>query len=119
MMVLNNALDNMKSRALKNAICLNFEHINRVLLRLREYEEANFKELKFYFTLLRHIIQLVDQMQDVKARSELKKYIFNHPSLGHLRNEMTKDISLFKGVTSGFPSDANLTVSILDMTIVF
>jgi hypothetical protein len=111
-MVLKNALDNMKSRSLKNATSLIFEHINTVLLNLGLNTKPNYKQLEVYFPLLRHIIQLVNQMQDVKTRSELKNYIFKHPSLGHLRNAMIKAISSFKHITSGFPSDADLTVSI-------
>lgn len=109
MAVLKNALNNMKYRALKNATSLVFEHINCSLLNLHEYSE--FTALNFYFMLLRHILQLVNQIQDVKARSALKHSIFSHPSLGHLRKDMLKDITSFKEILGGFPTDTDLTVS--------
>ena len=110
MTVLKYALDTMKSRDLPNATSFVYQHLTSVLIN--ENIEASVKDavIKFSFTLLRHIIHLVNQMQDVKARSELKLFIFTHPTLKHLQTELTNVIFHFKHLNN-FPSDANINVS--------
>jgi hypothetical protein len=67
--------------------------------------------LTFCFTLLRHIVILMNQMQDVKARSELKTAIFSHPTLKHLESELINTLAHFKQLNT-FPSEVNINVSI-------
>ncbi|KAI8376770.1 ribosome 60S biogenesis N-terminal-domain-containing protein, partial [Choanephora cucurbitarum] len=84
METLKHALNTMKSRGLMNVATLLFQHLNMTLLDTA----ADMDAVTFCFTLLRHITDLVKQMQDVKMRTELYVYIFNHPSLKYIRSQL-------------------------------
>lgn len=107
--VLKHALDKMKSRDLTNATSFVFQHLNAVLIDEKMEESVKDAAMKFCFSVLRHIVSLMNQMQDVKARSELKTFIFSHPTLRYLENELTTVIHHFKQLNT-FPSEVNTNV---------
>lgn len=107
MVVLKHALDSMKSRDLTNATSFVFQHLNTVLI---SQGNDKYAALRFCFTLLRHIIALVNQIQDTKARSELKTYIYSHPALKYLDSQLTSDILKFENLNT-FPSETDISVS--------
>lgn len=106
--VLKHSLDSIKSRDLIGATCFVFQHLNAVLISETETEKD--AALKFCFTLLRHIVGLMNQIQEVKIRSELKDYIFTHPSLKYLETQVSNDILHFENLNT-FPSEIDLSVS--------
>lgn len=108
MVVLKHALDSMKSRDLTNATSFVFQHLNTVLINQEEADKN--VALRFCFTLLRHIIGLMNQIQDTKTRSELKTYIFTHPALKYLDTQLTNDILKFENLNT-FPSETDVSVS--------
>lgn len=108
MIVLKHALDSMKSRDLTNATSFVFQHLNTVLINQEEADKN--VALRFCFTLLRHIIGLMNQIQDTKTRSELKTYIFTHPALKYLDTQLTNDILKFENLNT-FPSETDVSVS--------
>lgn len=108
MIALKHSLDTIKSRDLINATCFVFQHLNTVLTN--ETETMKDVALKFCFTLLRHIIDLMNQIQDIKIRSELKDYIFTHPSLKYLETQISNDILHFENLNT-FPGEVDLSVS--------
>ncbi|KAI8087542.1 ribosome 60S biogenesis N-terminal-domain-containing protein [Thamnidium elegans] len=114
MTVLKHSLDIIKSRDLITATCFVFQHLNAVLIS----ETATEKDaaLKFCFTLLRHIVGLMNQVQEVKIRSELKDYIFTHPSLKYLETQVSNDILHFENLKT-FPSAIDL--SLLQLAVSF
>lgn len=108
MTALKNSLDSIKSRDLINATSFVFQHLNTILID--QDETVKDAVLKFCFTLLRHIIALMNQIQDVKIRTELKEYIFAHPSLKYLENQLSSDILHFENLNT-FPSEIDVSVS--------
>ncbi|KAG2200281.1 hypothetical protein INT47_000274 [Mucor saturninus] len=114
MTVLKFALDSMKSRDLTNAASFVFQHLNTILIDQENTD--NYVALKFCFTLLRHIIGLVNQIQDTKARTELRTYIFTYPALKYLDTQLTNEILKFENLNT-FPSEAN--VSLLQLALSF
>ncbi|KAI9486447.1 MAG: ribosome 60S biogenesis N-terminal-domain-containing protein [Benjaminiella poitrasii] len=107
MTLLKYTLDKMKSNELKNAVSFIFQHINTILLDTHS-EEQNSPALKFCFTLLHRIVYLMNQIQDIKIRSELNLFIFTHPTLKYLEAEITHDILSFENMNT-FPSKINMT----------
>ncbi|RCI06413.1 nucleolar pre-ribosomal-associated protein 1 [Rhizopus stolonifer] len=81
----------MKPRELTCANLFVFQHLNTILL----HSESNFDALFFIFTLVRHIVLLVKQIQDVKIRTDLYNFIFAHPSISYLRSQ-AMDFILFE-----------------------
>lgn len=108
MEVLKYGLDSMKSRDLTNAASFVFEHLNTILINQEETD--NYVALKFCFTLLRHTIGLVNQIQDTTARTELKTYIFTNPALKYLDTQLKNEILKFENLNT-FPSETNVSVS--------
>lgn len=107
--VLMRSLDKMKARDLTNATSAVFQHLNTVLIEKDFEAETKEAALKFCFSVLRHIISLMNQMQDVKTRTELKTLIFSHPALRYLDNELTTLIHQFQKLET-FPSEAKTNV---------
>lgn len=104
MIVLKQSLDSLKSREMMNATSCIFQHLNTLLMQTK----PELSGLQFSFTLLRHVVQLMNQIQDVKSRAELKSFIFTHPALKHLDNELTSQILSYQDIDI-FPSVADLT----------
>lgn len=104
MIVLKQSLDSLKSREMMNATSCIFQHLNTLLMQAK----PELSGLQFSFTLLRHVVQLMNQIQDVKSRAELKSFIFTHPALKHLDNELTSQILSYQDIDI-FPSVADLT----------
>ena len=100
METLKHALNTMKSRGLMNAATLLFQHLNMTLLDT----VADMDAAIFCFTLLRHITDLVKQMQDVKMRTDLHIYIFNHPSLKHIRSQLIDCIKQLQHTSASLSS---------------
>lgn len=110
MTVLKRVLDSMKSRDLSNATSLLFQHLNAILIDEERIQPTKNAALKFCLTLLRHIVVLLNHIQDTKTRSELKAYIFTHPALKYLEAHLTNDILQFQSLNT-FPSEVDVTVS--------
>ncbi|KAI8647125.1 ribosome 60S biogenesis N-terminal-domain-containing protein [Parasitella parasitica] len=104
MNVLKHALDALKSRDMMNAISCIYHHLNTLLMQSKPQLPA----LQFCFSLLRHAIHLVNQIQDSQCRAELKSFTFAQPVLKHIENELTSQILSYQDLAS-FPSVADLS----------
>ncbi|KAI7906920.1 ribosome 60S biogenesis N-terminal-domain-containing protein [Cokeromyces recurvatus] len=115
MILLKHALDTMRSSELMNATSFIFQHLNTILTSTSNNDQS-LDALKFCFTLLSHIVNLMNQIQDIKLRSELNTFIFNHPTLRYLISEITRDIRSFENIDT-FPTKISSTY--LQLTILF
>ncbi|CEP11420.1 hypothetical protein [Parasitella parasitica] len=112
MIALKHALDTLKSREMMNATSCIFLHLNILLMQGKPQLVA----LQFCFTVLRHVLHLVNEMQDSQRRAELKNFIFAQPALKHIENELTSQILSFQDLDN-FPSVADL--SQIELAIAF